>query len=64
VIKLRVARIGQRPVQRAGQPQPAIGLAQQHHAAVAGNIATLKTRLDFAPIEAWKSKKFVMTLWH
>ncbi len=62
--QLRIARIGQRRIQRAGQPEPAVGLAQEHHAAVAGNLAALEARLDFAPIEAWKIEKLGITIWH
>ena len=62
--QLRGARIGQRRIQRTGQPKAPIGLAQEHHAAVAGDLAALKTRLDFTPIEAWKLKQFVVTVWH
>ena len=62
--QIRVARIGQRRIQCAGQPEAPIGLAQEHHPAVAGNLASLETRLDFAPIKAWKSKQFVVTYWH
>jgi hypothetical protein len=62
--QIRMARIGQRRIQRAGQPEASIGLAQKHHATVAGDLPALETRLDFAPIEAWKNKQFVITLWH
>lgn len=62
--QLRVAWVGQGGIQRAGQAQASIGRAQKHHATVAGDIPALETRLDFAPIEAWKLKQFVVPFWH
>ena len=62
--EVRIARIGDDRIERADQAQPAIGRAQHHHPAIAGDLAAGKTRLDFAAIEAWKREKFGVTLWH
>jgi hypothetical protein len=55
--QIRVARIGPRRIQRAGEPQASIGLAQEHHPAVAGNLAALETRLDFAPFQSLEKQR-------
>jgi len=41
-----VARIGQHPVQRGGETQAAIGLAQEQHAPVTAHVAPRETPLD------------------
>ena len=62
--EVRIARIGDDRIERADQPESAIGRPQHHHPAIAGDIAPGKTRLDFAAIEAWKREKFGVTFWH
>jgi hypothetical protein len=62
--QIGMARIGDPRIERADQTEPAIGRTQHHHPAVTGDIAPGKTGLDFAPIKAWKSEKFSVTIWH
>ena len=40
--QLRIARIGQRRIQRVDEPESPIGLAQEHHPAIAGDLAPWK----------------------
>ncbi len=58
----RMPRIRHRRRKRRRQPQPPIRFPQQHHPTVAGDLAALKTGLDFPPIKAWKSKEFIVTV--
>ncbi len=62
--EVRVARIGQHPVERGGEPQAAIGLPQQENAPVAADIAPGETRLDFAAIKAGKLEQLLRTICH
>jgi len=59
-----IARIGQRRVEGSGQSKAAVGLAQEHDPAIAGNIAPLETSLDLTTIKAWKKKRLRFTVCH
>ena len=59
-----IARIGQNRIKGFDQAEPPIGLPQQQNAAVAGNLASVKVRFNFATIKAWKTEFFLGTVWH
>jgi hypothetical protein len=44
--------------------EPAIDLAQKHHAAITGDIPALETGFDFTSIEAGKTEFVLGTIWH
>ena len=53
-----------RPIQRLGQTEAPIDLAEKYHPTVTGTITASKTAFDFATIKAWKLKEFRGTFWH
>ena len=58
----RIAPIPQHLRHGPGQSHPAVRLPQEHHPAIAGDIAARETPLDFAAIKAWKTKRKLCTI--
>jgi hypothetical protein len=58
------ARIDQRAGHGFGQAEATIGLLQQQHAAVGGDVATLEIGFYLTALTGWKSKRFLGTVCH
>ena len=58
------ARVGGRGRGFAGQAQHPIGLAQQHRAAIGGDVAAGEGGLHKAALAAWKTDRFPITIRH
>jgi len=59
-----ITRIREKTSERLDQTKSTVGLAQQQHSAITGNITAIKTGLNFSTIEAGKTKFFLRTFCH
>jgi hypothetical protein len=62
-----VIRVGSRrsfntPANALVSPTLSFALPQKHYPAIAGDIASGETRLDLAPIKAWKTEFILSTI--
>ena len=62
--QIGIARIVEHCVQSAGETDPPVGLAQEHQAAVAADVAPGEVGFDFTTIKAWKIQRSLRTIWH